>query len=167
MQKAEVRLNIWTTALRKFGLKVNLDKTKAITFNFGDQIILPSSNKQGKWPCAVCGCNTGSNSVKCIICKHCPETGRPTRGRDVSSKRTKSASTPLVLFQKKRTSSQAIFFIGLLPTIPGLVEKGSAAFRMRCEKQLGTHVVLCCMYTQNHPISNLYPMQSYQPSLDI
>ena len=54
----------------QFGLKVNLDKTKAMIFNFDDQIILPPSNKRGKWSCAVCGRNTAFNSAKCIMCKH-------------------------------------------------------------------------------------------------
>ena len=40
MQEAKDRLNIWTKALKKFDLKVNLDETKAMIFNFDDQIIL-------------------------------------------------------------------------------------------------------------------------------
>ena len=120
-----------------------------MTFNFDDQIILLSTNKQGKWSCAVCGRNTGSNSVKCIMCKHCPERGRPTRGRNVSSRRTKSASTPLVfsLSQQEEDLKSGHLFYGLPPPRPRLLKEGSVASCRRCGKQPWTHVVLCYMYT--------------------
>ena len=71
--------------MERRGLKVNLEKTKMVVTGgeVGDVV------RVGRYPCGVCGCGVGANSVLCTACgkwchKRCLGPGMPDRSGSVS-----------------------------------------------------------------------------------
>ena len=86
-----------------------------------------------------------------------PEIGRPTRGRDVSSRGPNLLQhPPSSLYQQEEDLKSGHIFYGLPPSRPGLGEKGSAASRRKFGKQPET-MWYCAICT--HKIT------SYQTSI--
>ena len=54
----------WKSSIEKRGMKVNLEKTKAMVTGKKQQ----ETMKSGKWPCGCCGKGVGVNSILCTSC---------------------------------------------------------------------------------------------------
>ena len=89
--------------------------------------------------------NERKKSTNKHINKKSPERGRPTRGRDVSSRGLNLPQHPPSSLSSREGPQIRPYSLWLLGPRPGLVEKSSATSRRRCGKQPGTHVVLCYM----------------------
>ena len=65
LEKCIARLKAWKDAMEKKGCRVNMSKTKFMISGVGLDVL----DKAGKYPCAVCCKNVGSNAIICSTCK--------------------------------------------------------------------------------------------------
>ena len=58
------RLNEWKDNVKNKGMRVNMNKTKAIISGERQKVM----QKVVRWPCRVCGKGFGNNSIQCPSC---------------------------------------------------------------------------------------------------
>jgi len=59
------RLNEWKDFVEDRGMRVNMNKTKVIISGEWQKVM----QKAVRWPCGVCGCGVGNNSIQCTSCQ--------------------------------------------------------------------------------------------------
>jgi len=63
------RLNVWKENVESKGMRVNMNKTKAMISGECQKVRQKVRQKVVRWPCGVCSKGVGGNSLQCTSCQ--------------------------------------------------------------------------------------------------